>query len=235
MPLGGRCRTIEKAVAPLRHCICLLLFNAVVTAQTSNPELRVNWLYGAYLPKGVPRETLTGKQRQQLYVRQTFTTPGIYFKTLVFSAGDQLSQSPPDWGGGASGFSRRVASRQAQFVLQNSFASWGNWKLGYEPRYDRCMCSGFWSRTGHAVIRNFVTYDRTERRFRPQLGLYAGAFAAGVVAGTWKPQDRDLLTEGYRATLTQAGFGVAANWVGEFAPDILRVVLRRKDPSNSAP
>jgi hypothetical protein len=218
-------------------CLCLLFSSSSlypcsaqtpVSIQQSVPELQVNWLYGAYIPKGAAREGLTGQQRVKLYVRQTFTTPGIYVKTMFFSAGDQLNQSPPEWGGGISGYARRTASRQAQFVLQNSFVAWGNWKLGYEPRYDRCACSGFWPRTGHAIARNFVTYDRSERWLRPQIALYAGAFMSGVVAGTWKPKDRDLFAEGYRATFTQAAFGAAANCLGEFAPDILRIIFHKK-------
>jgi hypothetical protein len=201
------------------------------TDQQNSAELNVNWLYGAYLPKSAPRNTLSGKQRLKLYARQTFTTPGIYLKTMLFAAGDQINNSPPGWGEAPDGYFRRAASRQAQFVLQNSFVAWGNWKLGYEPRYDRCKCSGFWKRTGYAAARNFVTYDRSQRWFRPQIALYAGAFTAGVLAGTWKPKDRNLAAEGYRAMFTQAAFGVGANWLGEFAPDLIRI-LRRKRTSN---
>jgi hypothetical protein len=215
--------------------LCLLIVplcdgqKTILSGQQSPPALDVNWLYGAYIPKGLPRDSLTSKQRVRLWVRQTFTTPGIYMKTVFFSAGDQVNNSPPDWGGGAAGFGRRVASRQAQFVVQNSFVAWGNWKLGYEPRYDRCICTGFWRRSGYAVARNFVTYDRSQRWFRPQLALYGGAFTAGVVAGTWKPADRNLFAEGYRAVFTQVIFGAAANWLGEFAPDIIRMLRGKND------
>jgi hypothetical protein len=58
---------------------------------------------------------------------------------------------------------------------------------------NRCSCTGFWSRTRHTVIRNFVTYDRSEQHLRPQLSMYAGAFGAGVIAGTWAPDNPDLL------------------------------------------
>jgi len=58
--------------------------------------------------------------------------------------------------------------------------------------------------------------------------MYVGAFTAGVVAGTWKPKDRNLFAEGYRAAFSQAGFGVGANWLAEFAPDIIRILLRKK-------
>jgi len=195
------------------------------------PQLNVNWLYGAYVPKDAPLEPLSNHDRFRLYLRQTFTTPGIYVKTVLFSLGDQLNNSPPDWGTGFGGFARRVGSRQGQFVIQNSFTALGNGLLGYEPRYDRCRCSGFWRRTGHAVARNFVTYNRTEKALRPQFALYAGAFGAGVVSGTWKPSNRDLLAEGYRGAITQVSFGIAANWVGEFAPDLKRI-LRGKKAAN---
>ena len=104
----------------------------------------------------------------------------------------------------------------------------GNGLLGFEPRYDRCKCNGFWPRTRHALIRNFVTYDRTEQHLRPQLGMYGGAFGGGVIAGTWAPDSPNLLARGYQGVITQAAFGVAANWVGEFAPDIKRMLQRNK-------
>jgi hypothetical protein len=197
-------------------------------ATPSDSQLNVNWLYGAYVDKDAPLIPLSGHQRFKLFVRQSFTTPGIYVKTAFFSLGDQINNSPPEWGTGFEGYAKRVGSRQGQFVIQNSFTALGNGLLGYEPRYNRCRCAGFWNRTGHAVVRNFVTYDRTEKALRPQIALYAGAFGAGVVSGTWKPSNRDLLAEGYRGAITQAAFGMAANWIGEFAPDIKRMLRRKK-------
>ena len=214
-----------------------LLFSNSCAAQTASvsqqpspspsPQLDVNWLYGAYVPKDAPLEPLTGHQRFKLFLRQSFTTPGIYAKTAMFSVGDQIDNSPPEWGTGFDGYAKRVGSRQGQFVIQNALVAAGNAVLGYEPRYDRCRCSGVWPRTGHAVLRAFFTYDRTEKHLRPQLPLYAGAFGAGVVAGTWKPHS-DLPAEGYRGAITQTIFGVAANWYGEFAPDINRILRGKK-------
>lgn len=202
--------------------------DTIPNAPNSSPQLNVNWLYGAYVPKDVPLEPLTSNQRLKLYARQTFTTPGIYVKTLLFSTGDQLNNSPPGWRQDFGGYLQRVGSRQAQFVIQNSFVALGNSILGYEPRYDRCRCKGFWRRTAHALQRNFVTYDRTENHLRPQAALYGGSFAAAAIAGAWKPAGHDLVAEGYRGVITQAGFGAAANWIGEFAPEIIRKVRGNK-------
>jgi hypothetical protein len=227
-----------NCVAYCTRLTVMVVLGSVCAAQTTTPpgqssqqlepQLNVNWLYGAYVPKDAPLVPLTGRQRLKLFARQSFTTPGIYVKTLLFSVGDQANNSPPAWGTGFGGYARRVGSRQAQFVIQNSFVALGNGILGYEPRYNRCRCSGFWQRTGHAVARNFVTYDRTEQALRPQLAMYLGAFGAGVVEGTWKPSNRDLVAEGYRGVITQAAFGTAANWFGEFAPDITRILRGKK-------
>jgi hypothetical protein len=207
------------------------LFSGSVIAQQAKPapqasptptpkpgeSTKVNWLYGAYVPKDVPLRPLDRGGRVKVWVRATFTTYGIYAKTALFSLSDQARNRPPAWGDGWGGYGKRVASRQGEFIVQNSLSALGNGILGYEPRYDVCRCEGFWRRTGHAVIRNFVTYDRTETRLRPQLALYAGAFGAGVVAGSWTP-NHDLLTTGGRGALTQAGFGVVANLIAEFWP-----------------
>jgi hypothetical protein len=189
----------------------------------SGDQTKVNWLYGAYVPKDVPLRPLNSGERVQVWVRASFTTYGIYAKTALFSISDQANNRPPAWGEGWAGYGKRVASRQGQFVVQNTLSALGNGILGYEPRYDVCRCSGFWRRTRHAVVRNFVTYNETEKQLRPQFALYAGAFGGGVVAGSWTP-NHDLMTLGGRGVLTQAGFGMLANFVGEFWHEIRRTL-----------
>jgi hypothetical protein len=188
----------------------------------------VNWLYGAYIPKNVPREPLTGGERFKLYVRQTYTTPGIYIKTGFFAVHDEVTNAPPEWGRGFSGFAKRVGTRQTEFILQNSFTSAGQAALGYEPRYDRCRCDGFWPRTRHAVVRNFVTYDRTEQKLRPQIVPYAASFGSGVITATWQPDNPSLVVKGYQSVLTQVWVGSVINMIGEFAPDIKRKIHKDK-------
>src|ERR1700744_2043784 len=112
--------------------VCGLFLASLLTAnsraqqpagESSAPALNVNWLYGAYLPKDVALEPLTGRQRLRLFSAQSFTTPGIYIKTILFSSGDQIHGTPHDWGGGVSGFGQRFASRYGQYLIQNRLAS----------------------------------------------------------------------------------------------------------------
>ena len=127
-----------------------------------------------------------------------------------------------------------MANRQGQFIVQNSVISLGDGILGWEPRYDRCRCSGLWPRTRHAMVRNFVTYNRTERSLRPQLMPYVGAFSAAVVATKWEPGNPSWQVRSYQAAITQIFVGVGINWIGEFGPEISRAVRKIKRKSNGS-
>jgi hypothetical protein len=199
-------------------------------APEANKNLKVSWLYGAYIPKDAPLTPLTGSQRFHLYLKQNFTTPGIYLKTSFFVLRDQARGEPPEWEG-ASGFGKRVASNYGLYAIQNSFSALGNGLMGYEPRYDRCKCEGLGPRTRHALTRNFVTYNRN-LAYRPQVPLYVAAFGAGAVSAQWRPNISNW-EAAYRAAASQAVFGVMFNWIGEFAPEISRTLRRKKKPASS--
>lgn len=216
--------------ALLSALLCLSSSAQTGSAQPAPPDkqINVNWLYGSYVPRNVQLRSLSRNERFKLYVSQTFTTPGIYAKTTLFALRDQIADSNPEWGDGFAGFAKRLANRQAQFVIQNSITSLGDGVLGWEPRYDRCHCDRFWPRTRHAILRNFVTYDRTEKSLRPQLMPYLGAFGSAALATTWQPGNPSWQVRGYQAAITQVFVGMGINWFGEFAPEIVRVVRKKK-------
>jgi hypothetical protein len=197
--------------------------------ESKSSQIEVNWLYGAFVPKDIPLVPLTPKRRGLLYLRQTYLTYGIYLKTAFFSLDDQATRSPPEWGSGFEGYGKRIGSRYGEFAIQNTLSSGGNFLLGYEPRYDRCRCSGVGPRLQHALMRNFVTYNRTEYELRPQIGLYAGALGAGLISSTWEPASRSLWKLGYQSVITQAAFGSFGNTVGEFAVEIERTLHIKKE------
>lgn len=186
------------------------------------------WFTGAYVSRNRELVTLTTPQREDIYLQQTFTTPSAYFKRMFAAGIDQARGAPSQWGGGWGGYSKRFGSREGQFIAANSLAALGNAKLHYEPRYDQCRCSGFGRRTRHAILRNFLTYDESETKLRPQLALYGGAFGGGLISTAWKPHPRNAFAEGGRAMLGQAVYGVALNFFIEFAGEINRKLGARK-------
>jgi len=195
-------------------------------------DLPAEWLIGPYVPSGRPLTPLNNEQRADVYFHQTYLTAGAYVLRMFTAGVDQARGVPYQWGGGMEGYGRRFASRYGQFIIANTFHSVGNAAMGYETRYDLCRCRGFWPRTHHAILRNFLTYNRTESELRVAAPLYAGSFAAGMISSVWFPRPHDVWKDGAYAALEQAAWGSAYNWVSEFAIDILRKVTGQKYPRN---
>jgi hypothetical protein len=193
-------------------------------------NLPAEWLIGPYIPSSGPLTPLTNEQRADVYFHQTFLTANAYLLRMFTAGIDQARGVPVQWGGGLAGYGPRFGNRYGQFVIANTFHSVGNAALGYESRYDLCRCRRFWLRTRHAIVRNFVTYNRTERELRPAIPLYAGSFGAGMVATSWLPGPRNVWKQGTYSALGQAGWGSAYNWVSEFAIDILHKITKQKYP-----
>jgi len=180
------------------------------------------WIEGVYLRRDQPVTTLTARQREEIYLRQTFTTPGAYMKRMFAAGIDQARGVPSQWDDGWGGYAERFASREGQFITANTLSALGNAKLGYEVRYDKCKCDGLWPRTRHALIRNLMTYDRSEENLRPQWALYGGAFGGGVISTAWKPSPKNALANGGWAVLGQLGYGTLLNFITEFSKEINR-------------
>ena len=229
------------SVLRLTSCAVLLVFSVPASSclgqdlaqhpetRSANDTLPVNWLYGAFIPKDAPVEPLSGEERFKLYLRQTYTTPGIYIKTGFFLVHDQAKNTPPEWGQGASGVGKRLGSLQAQNIIQNSLTSLGDAAVRFEPRYDRCRCVGAWPRISHAIVRNFVTYGGSDdKALRPQIMPFAAAFGAGVAVGSWEPNYPSVVTKGYQSVVTQAWVGIVIDALAEFAPDIKRMLHKDK-------
>ncbi len=186
------------------------------------------WLTGVYVEQGQPIIRLTVKQRRETYLDQTLITPGAYMKRMFAAGIDQARGAPSQWDDGWGGYVERFASREGQFITANTLAYMGNAALQYEPRYDQCRCSGFWPRTRHAIMRNFLTYNETEQQLRPQWALYGGSFGGGLVSTAWKPHPRNGFAEGGRAMLGQAAYGSLLNFFIEFSTDINRTIGAHK-------
>lgn len=184
-------------------------------------DWEVGLVAGTYVGRNRPLVALIDRQRVDLYVQQTFATPTPYWKRMFVAGIDQARDSPAQWGGGWGAYGKRFASREGQFIIANSLAAWGNARLGYEPRYEECRCSGLWPRARHAIARNFYTYDRTEKAKRPQWALYGGALGAGMISASWQP-GHNVGNQAALGVAGQAAWGTVLNLFIEFAPDINR-------------
>jgi hypothetical protein len=160
---------------------------------------------------------LTGRERWTIYWKTTYASPATLFRAAGPALGDHLDHRPDTWPQGAEGYARRFANRFARFSLQESMSHSASAALGYDVRYVRCGCQGFFPRFGHAMLWNFLTLNQNGRTVlnTPRIG---SAFAAEFIANSWMPQGYRTNSEAVRGVGVQLGVGALFNTIREFAP-----------------
>ena len=61
---------------------------------------------------------------------------------------------------------------------------------------------------------------------------FAAAFGAGAISATWNPNNPTITVKGYQSVITQAWVGVITNSIGEFAPDVLKKIKKKKNTAD---
>jgi hypothetical protein len=169
---------------------------------------------------------LTGKERWNLYLRDAFWSPGVFFKAAGPALGGHLNNDPPEWGQGMEGYSKRFANRFGRNALQETYEAAGASLLQHEVRYIRSKRSGFLPRAAHALTANFVTSDRQGHR-TPHISRVGAAFAAEFTGNLWMPAGYRDTSKAVRGVGVQLGLGSAFNLFREFAPELKRVFVRK--------
>ena len=167
------------------------------------------------------QQPLTGNERWNLYVRRAFWSPGVFLRAAGPALGAQLNNEPPSWGQGMEGYSKRFANRFGRFALQETYEAAGAAALGHEVRYIPSKRSGFLPRAGHALVSNFVTYDR-RGRLTPHVARIGSVFGAEFTGKLWMPAGYNDTATAMRGVGVQLGVTSGFNLVREFAPELKR-------------
>jgi len=191
-----------------------------------NKELGINPLTGTGSVSGISYSPLTNKQRWQLYLNQNFRTTGAYLGMFASSLIDHVQDSPPEWGDGAEGYGKRLASRFGTNVIQGTVQAAGCAALGFDPRYVRSKSTGTLSRTGHALLYTFVTLNN-EGKPRPSVATLGSYYASGMMSVLWLPQRYTALGDGIRDGNRQVIYSGLFNVVQEFWPEVKRLFRRQ--------
>jgi len=191
-------------------------------AEPAEDKTHVNIL-GLSSTSGLDYTPLTGSERWQLFLKQTFTTPGAYAPVFATSIVAQWRLEPPEWEDGFSGYGKRAASAFGTNVVQGLIQTSGNQLLKQDPRFIRRGTGGFWRRTGHAALFTFFTYN-DEGKTRPGLANLASFYGSNVIAVLWYPPGHDALREGVEAANIQMAMNLGFNILQEFWPDLWRLV-----------
>ncbi len=88
------------------------------------------------------------------------------------------------------------------------------------------IAEGAYRRTGHAILRTFLTYDRTGHRVFDLPGL-AGMYCGSMLMMYWYPRGYGPLTTGVQVGNFTVAVQSVVIIVKEFSPDIKRVFHHR--------
>jgi hypothetical protein len=139
----------------------------------------------------------------------------------------QQINSPKEWGQGASGYEKRLASGVGAAGIHGVLAFGLDTALHQDPRYYRAGGEGFWRRAGHAVRGTILT--RTDSGGETFSTWRVGsAYGEEFLSNLWYPSRLDTPRLGFTQGTMRLGFDLAGNLGAEFWPDIKRGVFRRK-------
>lgn len=190
-------------------------------------RLAVNPVTGLVTSSASNYKPLTGKERWKLYWKQNYLSVGAYFGP-VFTALvlDQATNSPAQWGGGFSGYGRRLASRTGSAIIQGTFQAPVAEVLHEDVRYISSAQQGGKRRALHAVVYSFLTYNS---QGHPTLNLanLGGYYASTAISTTWLPGHYSVAKYTLTNGTEQIGLGVPVNLLQEFWPEVTHKVLHR--------
>lgn len=182
------------------------------------------------------QEVTESPGRLRLFLDDTVLSPTLAPRLAFGAALDHRDGDRRAWGTGADAYGKRMAARAglvlSQAAIQHATAA----AMGLDPRGDRtrCGCTHPLRRMTHALTRTVYTRDRHGRAV-PNVPLVAGAAGGAMVARAWYPRDehpgRDAARFAAMAVVGQAG----ANLFKEFAPELKRLIPRRRPAPRNEP
>jgi len=125
------------------------------------------------------------------YIENSLGPEGVLTAALS-AAFDQWRNSPDEWDRGSIGYSKRWASDYAESAIGDTTKYFVARLLHQDPSYQRCQCTGFGPRLGHAVSSVFKARNRDGE------WVVSPAVAAGIVtsslvpAATWYPYENGV-------------------------------------------
>lgn len=153
------------------------------------------------------------------YVGDTYG-PKAWAKTGTSAAIQQLRNSPHEWGGGITGFGRRLASAFGTHVVKNTIefgvASIRHEELGYRPSEK----TGFGPRLKYALLSTVVTHKTTTGKPTAAVGRISGAFGSGLVSRLWQPARLRTIGSGVASGGIVLGVDAGTHVAREFWPEI---------------
>ena len=151
------------------------------------------------------------------YVKNTVGPRAIGSAALHAGIG-QVTNHPPQWGQGAAGFGKRMASGFAGHAVKTSI-EFPIAAIRHEDlRYHRSTESGFGPRLRHALVSTVITQKTTTGQKTVASGRIAGSFGSGLISRAWQPAMYHSVAGGFATGGISLGADAAVHVAEEFWP-----------------
>ena len=221
----------------ISSALLLLTAAAICCAQApppADPTLDTAGLPWAVrvLPKPSPEpwKKITSKQRIALYQQTTFSG----FAVLGSATGAAFSQwldSPTEWGQGAEGYGKRLASSYGATVINGTITLGTSALFHDDNRYFRSKSPSFGGRFGAVVISPFVAHnDSGGTKF--STSSFLGGVGQSTIPLAWSPRSWQGASGIGINALIWYGQAAGINLVREFYPSVA-AHFRKKDPAKT--
>jgi hypothetical protein len=136
----------------------------------------------------------------------------------AFGAGiGQWEDEPPEWGQGAKGYGRRIASGMSRHLISETIRFGFAAVDGEDPRYHPSQDTGVWKRTEHAIVETFTSETPSGGRI-PAYSRFAGTYGAAFISNAWYPDSRATAGWALRRGSTALASSVGFHLFEEFLP-----------------
>lgn len=180
-----------------------------------------------------PSQHLAATTDPRSYKKTAYTRPSesTKFKNYLFDgfgpypiagaaivAGiNQADNAPPEWGGGAEAYGKRVGSNYGINIISTTTRYGLSQVLHQDTLYYRCQCKGFFPRLGHALVSTLAARHGEEGHYTFSVPALVAPYVGTMVAThTWYPARynySDAFRMGNYNLLALAGGNVALEFL----------------------
>lgn len=200
---------------------------AIVSAQDNTEVLPLPLVSPKSVDPAALPDALTPGEKAERALRNTFGPRAIGNRLLSVGI-DQWRGHPAEWGGGMDSFGMRFGSRMGRLAARNSVRLATDVAFKIDPRYDRCECTGFWARTGHAWKRVVVARSDAGNDM-PAYSNFTGAYVTPYITYTWYPDRLNTTSRKFNSGTMNLGWRGMTNMLREFWPEVKRGIPFRRD------
>jgi hypothetical protein len=172
-------------------------------------------------------EPLTAQQKAARALKNSLGWKALANRALLAGI-VHCQDQPEEWPGDIEGYGMRFGHRMARLAVREAIQLGADVTFKTDPRYDRCDCSGFLARTGHAWKRVLVA-RKDNGGETISISRLAGAYVTPIITDQWYPDRLNTWSHKLESGSMFLMWRGVTNMIREFWPEVSRKVPMAKD------